>query len=145
MTSKTAKIIVPIALAAILGAGIGIGIALDRLWLRPAATKSEVKKSGAQRRRGGDPAKRAERLLTRFEKRLALKGDQVEVVRRALEQMFTDLRSERQWSRKAKKTIRERARAAIRKTLSPAQQQTYQKMIERYETRRVKRRGRGRR
>lgn len=144
MTSRTSKILVPLLLVGILGGGVGIGIAVDRMWLRAKSTKAEAKET-KRRMRTRDPEKQATWLLGKFQKRLDLKEAQVAPVKQALRRMFTGLKTSRDTYRKDAKETRRQARAVIRKVLTPDQQKRFKEMVKRYEKRRADRRKRRRR
>lgn len=143
MMSRGSRIMVPLLLLAILGGGVGIGVAVERLWLGARSAGPAAPQRGPRTR---DPDQQAAWLLGRFQQKLSLTKNQVDPVRRALRRMFTQLKGSRDRYRAEAKETRRLAREDIRKVLTSDQQHRYEDMVQRYEKRRVERRkGRRRR
>jgi hypothetical protein len=135
-------------LAVILGAGVAIGVAVDRLWLWPGPLEEAPDEPEHRPRdRAGDRssqkrAKRAERLVQRFRRELELDARQTAAVRQAVQRLFADIGRIKRESRARVKKTREQVRADIRRVLTPAQRERYQQMVTAYEKRRRERRER---
>lgn len=140
MTLRNMRLLGVGLLLLVLGSGVGLGVALDRLWLRPTATAAQRKARRARRSR--DPQERTDRLVKRFKKRLDLDAAQEKRVRAALYQMFTETRALRRHARPAIRRTREQARDRIRAVLRPDQRARYEQMLQRYQARRTRRRKR---
>jgi hypothetical protein len=121
------RLIAVALLLVILSAGVGIGIAVDRLWL------------GA-RVRARTEGERTERLVQRFRSRLELDDAQTATVREALGRSRRQVREIRDRVEPEVKQVRSRARDEITRALTPAQRERFKKMVERYEARRAARR-----
>jgi Spy/CpxP family protein refolding chaperone len=106
-------------IAALFLGGVGVGIAVDRLWLAPSPP--EVTRVELPRR------------LERFARRLDLTADQADRIRAILEESR---------SRIGRET--EAARQKILELLTPDQAERYRRMVERRKMRRHGRRGRRR-
>ncbi len=141
MRPSTNRWLSSLLLAVILGAGVGIGVAMDRLWLQPDDAAAPGS-SSSRARKSRDPATRAARLSARFRKKLGLDTQQERAVRATLKQMYEKTGALRKQRRKELRQIRDTSRAEIRKVLTPAQQQQFQNMVDAYEKRRAKRRRR---
>jgi hypothetical protein len=134
MTTTTSRLVGMVSLVAILGAGVAVGIAVDRRWLRPAAEKRvEVKAP-----RLGDPG-HDERKIARFQERLSLDPGQTEAVGRAIREMSSEVKAIRRKVAPEMKAVRERARTRIEAVLSPEQRTRYAEMTREYEARRKSR------
>ena len=142
MTTRSMRLMGVGLLVLVLGSGVGLGVALDRLWLRPSA--AAVKKQRHGRTRSKDPQVRTDRLMTRFKKKLDLDAAQERTVRAALYQMFSETRALRRKARPAIRQVRQQARNNIRKTLRPDQRARYEKMLKAYLERKARRRGKRR-
>ena len=141
MRPSTNRWLSSLLLVVILGAGVGIGVALDRLWLQPDGGAAPGSTS-ARAWRSRDPATRAARLSARFRKKLGLDAQQEQAVRATLKHMYEKTGALRKQRRQELRQIRDASRAEIRKVLTAAQQQQFQKMVDAYEKRRAKRRRR---
>lgn len=142
MTTRSMRLMGVGLLVLVLGSGVGLGVALDRLWLRPAATVE--KKQPRTRRRSRDPQVRTDRLMKRFKKKLGLDAAQEKTVRAAVFQMFSETRKLRKQARPAIRRTREDARNEIRKALRPDQRARYEKMLKAYLERKARRRAKRR-
>jgi len=145
MTSRSIRLLGAGLLALVLGSGVAIGIAADRLWLQPSTTAADKPQRATKRARTRDPQDRTDRLMKRFQKKLDLDGTQEKTVRAALYQMFTDSRELRRRARPAIRKSREQARAKIRASLRPDQRTRYEKMLKAYLDRKARRRAKRRR
>lgn len=124
--------LVAIALAFfIFAAGIGAGIAVDRLWLEPA----HAERVG---RRGGPSP---ERLLAKFKKQLDLSAEQADAISKILEDVDAQMRAIHAQLGPARAELREQTRARILELLTPEQAAEYEKIIAQEERRRQKRKG----
>jgi predicted O-methyltransferase YrrM len=124
----------------ILGAGVAIGVALDRLWLRPNAVK-RVERQKPWVRKG---LTKQEWLLRKFRRELKLNPGQTKAIRTILGKMTREVRVVRDKARADVKVIRTQARADITRLLNPEQRQRYREMVARYKKRRAARRARRR-
>lgn len=138
MTLRNVRLLGVGLVVLVLGSGVGLGIALDRLWLRP--TTSIVQKKAQRSRRSKDPQARTDRLMKRFKKKLDLDAAQEKTVRAALHQMFTETQALRRNARPAIRRTREQARNRIRAALRPDQRTRYEKMLKGYLERKARRR-----
>ena len=121
---------------ALLGAGVVIGVVVERAWLAEAAAP------GA---RNGDRArfeKRFERRFEKFKARLNLRGDQADAVKAIMREARVESRTIHKRVRPELMTIRQAAQAKIRALLDSEQQLEYEKVIEERKRRRRERRGR---
>ncbi len=143
MTTRSIHLVGTGLLILVLGSGVAMGVALDRLWLRPDATV--VKKHQRTSKRSRDPLVRTSRLMKRFQKKLNLDAAQEKTVREALFQMFTETRKLRRQARPAIRKTRDQARAKIRAALRPDQRARYEKMLKAYLERKKRRRTKRRR
>ena len=137
MTTRSMRLVGVALLAAVLAGGAGMGIALDRLWLRPGATVATGQKRA---KRSRDPQVRTNRLMQRFQTRLDLDAAQEKTVRAAVLQMFTESREIRRRARPTIRKARQQARQKIRAALRPDQRARYEKMLKAYLERKARRR-----
>jgi hypothetical protein len=142
MTTRSVRLLGAGLLALVLGSGIAMGVALDRLWLKPDA--ASVKKHHRATKRSRDPQVRTDRLMKRFQKKLDLDAAQEKTVREAVHQMFTETRELRRKSRPVIRKTREQARTKIRAALRPDQRARYEKMLNAYLARKARRRAKRR-
>lgn len=138
MTRNSSRILAVVLMVAILGGGIVIGIALDRLWLRPSIKGENG--SRRVRRQKRNQKRRLKRLITMFRRRLKLNREQTDRVRKILNQMFNDIRAKRRGIAPVIRAIRIKARGDIRTVLNPRQKRRYNKLVKRYDRRRTARR-----
>ncbi len=143
MTTRSIHLLGVGLLALVLGSGVAIGIAADRLWLQPKPTAADKHHRTSKRSR--DPQVRTDRLMKRFQKKLNLDATQEKTVRAALYQMLTDSRELRRRARPAIRKSREQARSKIRAALRPDQRTRYEKMLKAYLNRKARRRAKRRR
>ncbi len=143
MTTRSIRLLGAGLLALVLGSGVAMGIAVDRLWLQPRTTATDKPRRASKRSR--DPQVRTDRLMKRFQKKLDLDAAQEKTVRAALYQMFTDSRELRRQARPAIRKSREEARSKIRAALRPDQRTRYEKMLKAYLDRKARRRAKRRR
>ncbi len=143
MTTRSIRLLGAGLLALVLGSGVAIGIAADRLWLQPNTTVADKPQRATRRSR--DPQVRTDRLMKRFQKKLNLDATQEKTVRAAVYQMFTESRELRRRARPAIRKSREQARAKIRTALRPDQRTRYEKMLKAYLDRKARRRAKRRR
>ena len=128
--SPTRSPLLAISLAlSLLAAGVGAGVALDRIWLRPSAVE--------KRPHRGPPS--PERLLQRFRKELRLSDAQADAVLAILRDVHQEMRALRQRERPARKAARERGQTRILELLSPEQATRYKQLIAEHEQRMEKR------
>jgi hypothetical protein len=131
MTTLSSRIVGGLTLLAILGAGVAVGITLDRRWLRPTSERRvEVKAP-----RLGEPG-HDERKIAHFEKRLSLDAKQVEVVGAALRDMTSEIKALRKKIAPETKAVRDRAQARIEAVLSPEQRVRYAEMLKKHAAKR---------
>lgn len=126
----------------LLGSGMALGVALDRHWLRPSATRGTAKPAPRAPKLRGEAR---EKLLTdRFKKGLDLNEAQTRLAAAQIHLMFGELDSIRARSGAELKKVRDDRRAEIMKVLRPEQQRRFGEMIYSYEKRRAERRREGR-
>ena len=128
-------------LCVIPAAGVGIGVGVDRLWLRPGVAEKKTQQRG---KRARDPEAKAKRLTARFRQKLDLDAKQTAAVEDVLRRMFDRIRALRQAHRARMRTARDTHRAEIKKALTPAQRAKFEQMVQAYEKRRAERRKRRR-
>jgi hypothetical protein len=142
MTTRSMRLLGAVLLAVVLGSGVGVGIALDRLWLRPGAAAGKSQPRATRRDR--DPRARADRLMRRFRAKLDLDEAQARTVRAAVLEMFTTTRKLRRQVHPAVEQARTQARDRIRAVLRPDQRARYEQLLKTYLERKAKRRTRRR-
>ncbi|MDD4952970.1 MAG: hypothetical protein PHV85_10515 [Desulfovibrionaceae bacterium] len=126
----------------VLGSGFALGVAADRIWLRPRQNQ-EIASSAPKAPRPKGEAR--ERLLTeRFKTGLELDEEQTRLAALQIRLMLKELDAIRTQSRSELKRVRDTRRTEIMKLLRPEQQSRFREMIDSYERRQAERRREGR-
>lgn len=132
------RLLVAALILGLLGSGMALGVALDRIWLRPTVTRgADTRSTGRERPRG--PA-REKLLLDRFKTGLDLDAAQTDKTAAQIHLMFSELDSIKKRAQSDLKKIRDDRRAEIMKVLRPEQQRRFGEMISAFEKRRAERR-----
>lgn len=129
------RLLVASLILGLLASGTALGVALDRLWLRPTASVS-TQKEKAPRPRG---EAREKLLLDKFQKQLDLDAAQTRKAGAEIHRMFSELDAIRARAFADLRRVRTERRAEIMKILTPAQQQKFREMIDAYEKRKAER------
>ena len=127
MTTTRSRLAAIALTLSLLIAGAVVGVGVDRLWIRDDVAQRTPRAMRAP-----------ERQLERFRRRLDLTDAQAAAIGTILQQLQRDVRDHQEQSRAA----RQRSRAAILALLTPEQATKYEKMIDRSQRRRAKRRNR---
>jgi hypothetical protein len=138
MTTRSMRLLGVGLLVAVLGSGVSVGIAVDRLWLRQGA--ATVKPQPPANKRNRDPQARTDRLMQRFRAELDLDEAQARTVRAAVLEMFTTTRKLRRQVHPAVQQARTQARDRIRAALRPDQRTRYEQLLKTYLERKAQRR-----
>ena len=122
-------------------AGVLLGVALDRYVLNEVFLEPEsspVRRWRHRRhRKSKDQAKKLDRLVSRFKRKLGLNAEQEKVVRKALEQSWQETNAVRLKIEPRLRAIRQSHRKKILQVLDPKQRKRYERMVRRYEEKRA--------
>ncbi len=142
MSPTRNRLLVTGLILGLLGSGFALGVAVDRIWLRPRPNQ-EISSAAPKAPRPKGEAR--ERLLSeRFKTGLDLDEEQTRLAAAQIRLMFQELDAIRTQSRAELKRVRDTRRAEIMKLLRPEQQSRFREMIDSYDRRQAERRRKGR-
>lgn len=142
MSPTGSRLLIAGLILGLCGSGIALGVALDRFFLRPTASRPAAEQAPERPRLRGEAR---DRLLTgRFKAGLDLDEAQTRLAAAQIHLMFTELDAIRTRAKAELKQVRDGRRAEILKVLRPEQQRRFKEMIDAYERRRAERRKAGR-
>lgn len=136
------RLVVAALIVGLCGSGVALGVALDRFFLRPAASRPAADEAPKRPRLRGEA--RVKLLADKFKTGLDLDADQARLAEAQILLMFTELDAIRARAQLDLKRVREQRRAEIQKVLRPEQQRRFKEMIDAYEQRRAARKRQGR-
>ena len=131
MTSTNNRFTAVALIAILLGAGVAIGVGVDRVWLRSGSTRPADRRS---------PAPPFEMRVAQFRERLGLSDQQVAKIEAILDTASDEADAIHDRFEPEMKQVRERSRTALRAVLTPEQAAEYDRMSREWEQRFERRR-----